>query len=116
MRFGIRLGPFWVSTSTRRRRRRKEPRRAESYHAVFRDENGKEQRCQHNHRTLEAAEQCAARENRKRQVENHKRTEAASLAQVHENQDRWRQVLEAVGPSCPSCGTRKLPRDAARLR
>jgi hypothetical protein len=71
MRFGIRLGPFWVSTSTRRRRRRSQgsrqaesSRQAASFHGTIHDENGREHPCQHNHRTREAAEDCARRQNR----------------------------------------------------
>jgi hypothetical protein len=110
MRFGIRLGPFWVSTSTRRKRRRPQAsHRPESYHAVFRDEHGQERRCAHNHRTQQAAEECAARENRRREAEERKRQEAAAFVAAHERtldeQDRWREVLEAIGPVCPSCGT-----------
>jgi hypothetical protein len=60
MRFGLRLGPFWVSTSTRRRRNR-----SKSFQGVIRDENGREHHCHHNHRTPEAAQECAQRENRR---------------------------------------------------
>lgn len=60
MRFGMRLGPFWVSSSTRRRAPR-------TYQAVYRDEHGRERRCEHSHRTLEAAQACARRETSKRQ-------------------------------------------------
>ena len=106
MRFGMRLGPFWVSTSTRRKRHRSQTsRQPEGYKAIFRDEHGREQRCGHDHRTLGAAEQCAARENRRREAEERKRQEAASLARVYENHASWREVLDAVGPLCPSCGT-----------
>jgi hypothetical protein len=72
--------------------------RAQSYQAVFRDENGRDRRCHHNHRTPEAAEECAARETRK-----HAR--AAFLVRTYEEQVKWREVLEAIGPKCPSCGT-----------
>jgi hypothetical protein len=62
MRFGVKLGPFWVSTSTRRRRRRSQsPRQAEGFHGTIRDEYGSEQPCHHNHRTLEAAQECGRR-------------------------------------------------------
>jgi hypothetical protein len=67
MRFGIRLGPFWVSTSSRRRPSRSQSsRRAESFHGLVRDGNGGEHPCHHSHRTLEAAEECARRQNRRR--------------------------------------------------
>ena len=67
MRFGIRLGPFWVSTSTRRRQRRSQSARqaegfqAEGFHGVISDEYGREHPCHHNHRTMEAAEECGRR-------------------------------------------------------
>jgi len=65
MRFGVHLGLFWVSTSTRRRRRRS-PSRSQTFQGIIRDEDGGEHRCPHYHRTLEAAQECARRENRKR--------------------------------------------------
>jgi hypothetical protein len=61
VRFGIRLGPFWVSTSTRRRRRG-----PQGFQGITRGEDGREHRCHHNHRTPEAAQECAKRETRRR--------------------------------------------------
>ena len=46
VRFGIRLGPFWVSTSTRRRRRG-----PQGFKGITRGEDGREHRCHHDHRT-----------------------------------------------------------------
>ena len=61
MRFGIRLGPFWARTSTRRSRRR-----SQSFHGMICDEDGKALPCHHNHRTHEAARECSLREERRR--------------------------------------------------
>lgn len=78
MRLGIRIGPFWVSTRTRRRSRRsRSPNRAENFQGIVRDEEGGEHRCPHNHRTLEAAQECVRQENHRRDEATSSRTSAA---------------------------------------
>ena len=62
MRIGVRLGPVWVSTSTRSRRRRRPSQ--PSWHATGQattpDGRGVDFRCRHSHRSQDAAINCAA--------------------------------------------------------
>ena len=97
MRFGMRLGPFWVSTSTRRRRRgTQRPRQSESFQGIIRDEDGGEHRCAHNHRTLEAAQECARRENRTRD-EAVRNAEARRLGNM--SPEEYRGHLAEIDPA-----------------
>jgi len=62
MRIGVRMGPVWVSTSTRSRRRGSRPSQPSWHatgHAMTPDLREVDFRCQHNHRTQAAAIECA---------------------------------------------------------
>lgn len=99
MRFGIRIGPFWMSTSTRRRSRRsRRPRRAEGFHGVIRDEYGREQPCHYNHRTLEAAEECGRRlSSRKRYRTDAEFLQGNRLAAM--SAEEYRRHLAEIDPA-----------------
>lgn len=69
MRIGVRLGPVWLSTSTRSRRRRTRSRRTSrsrqtswhaTGHATTPDGREVDFRCQHSHRSQSAALDCAS--------------------------------------------------------
>ena len=100
MRFGIRFGPFWVSTSTRRRRRRSQSARpAESFHAIVLDEDGRAHPCQHNHRTREAAKDCERRQDRKRDEAERaadRRRTGNSIASM--TPEQYRRHLAEINP------------------
>ena len=94
MRIGIRLGPFWVSSSGRRRRRK-----GKTYTATAGD-----WRCHHAHRTPEAARECAARNGPRRGpspaylAEVERRTaelEAERQRAIEERPIREAQAIEA---------------------
>lgn len=60
MRVGVRLGPVWVSTSTRSRSRPRQPSWHAKGHAMTPDGRDVDFRCHHNHRTQSAAISCAS--------------------------------------------------------
>ena len=97
MRFGIRLGPFWASTSTRRKPRqsRQGSSQTNSFHGIVFDENGKQHPCHHNHRTRDAAEECSRRTNRARN-EAIRAAEAARLGRM--SPEEYRQHLMDKDP------------------